>query len=135
MKIVVDTNVLLVIFFRNSKYFWLYQGIRNGKFEVILSNEIVTEYEEIISSFYSPQIATAIIEEIINLVNVHFVNPHFKFLLIHEDFDDNKFVDAAIIGNADYIITHDNHFNVLKTITFPKVNVVNLLEFKEIISN
>ncbi|WP_170827360.1 PIN domain-containing protein [Arcticibacter eurypsychrophilus] len=50
-----------------------------------------------------------------------------------KDKDDNKFVDLIIAGNADYLVTNDKHFNELKNIDFPKLNIVSLDEFKWII--
>jgi len=49
--------------------------------------------------------------------------------LIDQDPDDNKFVDCAIIANADFIVSEDSHFAVLKFIPFPSVKVVRLDEF------
>ncbi len=57
------------------------------------------------------------------------------FHLIETDKDDNKFVDCAIAANAKYIVTEDHHFNVLKKIEFPKLNVVNIDEFLIILQN
>jgi len=57
------------------------------------------------------------------------MHPYFHFNLISVDPDDNKFVDCAIIANADYIVSQDAHFNVLKTINFPKVNVIRIEDF------
>jgi predicted nucleic acid-binding protein len=51
--------------------------------------------------------------------------------LITKIVDDNKFVDCAISSNADYLLTNDKDFNILKTIAFLKVNVVNIDEFKK----
>ena len=65
--------------------------------------------------------------------NVHTANVYFKWNLINEDKDDNKFVDCAISSKADYIVTNDKHFNVLKGIEFPKVNVINVNEFRKIL--
>jgi predicted nucleic acid-binding protein len=48
---------------------------------------------------------------------------------ITNDPDDNKFVDCAIASNADYIVSQDSHFDILKFIDFPKVNVIRLEEF------
>ena len=45
------------------------------------------------------------------------------------DKDDNKFVDCAIAGNAQFIVTNDKHFEVLKNIQFPKVEVVSSTDF------
>ena len=49
----------------------------------------------------------------------------------HIDKDDDKFVDCAITANADYIVTEDSHFDHLKQIPFPKLNVLTLDEFLE----
>ena len=49
--------------------------------------------------------------------------------LITVDPDDNKFVDCAISANAHYIVTNDHHYDVLKDIDFPKVNIVNIQQF------
>ena len=55
----------------------------------------------------------------------------FRFNLIVADPDDNKFVDCAIVANAEYIVSQDTHFDVLKEIEFPKVNVIRIEEFAE----
>ena len=47
--------------------------------------------------------------------------------------DDNKFVDCAICGNAELLVTNDAHFDILKTIGFPKVEIIKLQEFVNII--
>ena len=41
----------------------------------------------------------------------------------------NKFVDCAIVANADFIVSEDSHFNVLKSIPFPRVIVKRLQIF------
>lgn len=51
------------------------------------------------------------------------------FHLIEADPDDNRFVDCAICGNAELIVTNDAHFNVLKNIDFPIVDVKSIQEF------
>ncbi len=50
-------------------------------------------------------------------------------LLCDTDKDDDKFVDCAITAGADYIVTEDSHFNILKQIPFPRLNVLTLDEF------
>ena len=45
--------------------------------------------------------------------------------------DDDKFVDCAITAGADYIVTEDSHFDHLKKIPFPQLNVLTLDEFNE----
>jgi predicted nucleic acid-binding protein len=53
--------------------------------------------------------------------------------LIKVDVDDNKFVDCAIAANSNAIVTEDKHFNTLKDIPFPVVQVIGIASFKEII--
>lgn len=68
------------------------------------------------------------------LENVKLTKVFFKWNLIIEDPDDNKFVDGAISGNAKYIVSNDKHFRILKNITFPKVDVIKADVFLEEIS-
>lgn len=49
--------------------------------------------------------------------------------LITADPDDNKFVDCAFAAGADYLVSEDSHFNVLRTTPFPLLNLVTLDEF------
>ena len=101
----------------------------NEEFCLCVSNEIITEYEEILVRKTSQTFAEMIIHIILNSENIVFVNPHYRFGLITADPDDNKFVDCAIIANADYIVSQDTHFDIRKTISFPKVNVIRIEDF------
>ena len=42
------------------------------------------------------------------------VSPSFRFHLITGDADDNKFADCAIAAEADFIITSDQHFDLMR---------------------
>jgi uncharacterized protein len=133
MRLVIDTNCLLVSIPRFSETRWLYDGIKSGLFEIGITTEILEEYEEIIGEFYSPSLATNVVELLPNLNNSVRVNLYYKWELITQDVDDNKFVDCAIACQADYVITHDKHFNVLKKIPFPKVEILKMNELKKIL--
>ena len=67
------------------------------------------------------------------LPNVEYITKYYRWELIEQDYDDNKFADCAIAYNAHYLTTNDKHFNILKRIAFPKVNVINVDEFKVLI--
>jgi predicted nucleic acid-binding protein len=88
------------------------------------------EYEEIIGRKYNVNIAKDVVRTLLALPNVQPVIVYYKWNLIKTDIDDNKFVDCAISYNANGIITQDKHFNFLKTIDFPKLNVISISEFK-----
>jgi len=59
---------------------------------------------------------------LLNLRNVHLITPHYRWNIIQKDEDDNKFIDCAIAGNADFIVTDDNDFKVLDIWKFPPIN-------------
>ncbi len=136
MKIVLDTNVLLMSLPRRSKYRPIFDALIKGEFELAISNEIVSEYIEIIGQKTKDTIANNVIELLLSLENVQKVEIYFRWGLIKVDYDDNKFVDCAISSDAKYIVTNDKHFNILKDIQFPKVNVLSIDDFlKEIITS
>lgn len=129
--VVVDTNCLLRMIPLRSKYRPTWDAFLDGKYILCVSNEIVSEYMEILSVKVSSTFAENIIGAILRSPFVRRFDPKFHFNLIEADPDDNKFVDCAIIANADFIVSEDSHFRVLKTISFPKVNVLTLDEFSE----
>ena len=89
----------------------------------------MAEYEEKLTNKYSSKTADLILSILSVAPNVIFHEPYFKWNLIEQDADDNKFADLSIAGNADYLVTNDKHFNVLKSVEFPKVNIITLDDF------
>jgi putative PIN family toxin of toxin-antitoxin system len=131
MKLVIDTNVMRSIVLYGKRDYWLFERLIDGSYSLCISTEILEEYEEILSRRYNQEFMETILEVILNLPSVEQVALYYHFDLIKVDRDDNKFVDCAIACGADYIITDDKHFRVLKEIEFPKVNVLTLDEFRE----
>ena len=132
MKIVLDTNCLLVVLPQNSQYRCLWDAFRWGKFTLCYSTEMLKEYEELLLRFYSLNFTNLTIEMLLKSPNIIQTIPYYKWNLISADRDDNKFVDCALNAGADFIVTNDKHFNILKKIDFPKINVVDIDTFKEI---
>ena len=129
--VVLDTNCLVQMLSVHSPYRAAWQAFRDGKYELCVTNEIVEEYEEIIERVANVAVAHNIVNAIIRSPFTRFLTPHFRFRLIEQDPDDNKFVDCAIVAGADYIVSEDAHFRVLEKIPFPKVNVIRLNQFME----
>jgi uncharacterized protein len=135
MKIVLDTNILLICVSSKSPFHWIWQSIINNRIQLILSNEIIHEYEEVLQRMGNVYFANAVLETILALPSTIFVVPHYKWNIIKEDPDDNKFVDAAVSGKAIYLVSHDRHFNILSKIQFPHVNVINSEELQSLLTN
>ncbi|MHA4894842.1 putative toxin-antitoxin system toxin component, PIN family [Pedobacter sp. PWIIR3] len=133
LTVVVDTNILLVSVSSRSKYHWLYQSLIDGAFHIAITHEILLEYEEIISKHWNAEVAVNVIRSLTELPNAIYTPIHYQMNLITSDDEDNKFVDCAFAANADYIITHDHHFDVLKTIPFPRIPLADINQFKTIL--
>lgn len=129
MKIVLDTNVLLVSLLKTSKYRPIFDSLITKRFQQIITNDIFQEYIEIIEQRTNSEIAKNVGELLLSLDNVERIEIYYKWLLIEKDTDDNKFVDCAIAGNVKYVVTNDKHFNVLKNIDFPSIEVVSADQF------
>ena len=112
-----------------SHYHKVWQAFLRGDYTLCITNEIIEEYQEVIARNINPRVAEAIIYILLTRNNVKRLTPHYHFHLIQVDEDDNKFVDCAIVANARYIVTEDHHFDVLKSIPFPSVDVICIDEF------
>jgi len=132
LRVVLDTNILLVSISSKSKYHWIFQNLLSNKYQLYVSNEVLLEYEEIISARFSEEVAKSVIRTLLHLENVTLVTPFFKWDLIANDKDDNKFVDCYLISNSNVLVSNDKHFECLKSIEFPKVNVIKIDEFEKI---
>ena len=125
MRVVIDTNCFLAILPRKSIYRPIFDAYRQGRFELAISTEVLNEYAEIFSHKMSHAISENIIELILKQPNTLESDVYYNWGLIAADYDDNKFTDLAISSNSDFIITFDRHFDILKTIPFPKVQVID----------
>lgn len=132
MRIVVDTNVLMNTIFPNSSNYWLFENIIEGNLELCMSTEILAEYAEIFGRYFGQEIAESFLFSLLYSPFIIRTEAYYKWKLVYTDHDDDKFVDCAIASNANYIITHDKHFNVLDKIDFPKVLVIQPQEFKNL---
>jgi putative PIN family toxin of toxin-antitoxin system len=130
MKVVLDTNILLHIASPRSDNYWVFKSFIQEKYQLAFSTEILLEYEEIIAPRMGINYFNILYELLIFSPNTQRITPFYYWQLITIDPYDNKFVDAAIAAGADYIVTEDGHFDVLKKIPFPPVKVINLDMFK-----
>lgn len=133
MRIILDANCLLVSIPGKSKHRLVFDSFLDKKFSVIISNEILSEYIEILSQKFTHVVAIDIAEVLLSSGNVEKREVYYRWNLIINDADDNKYVDCAIAANADFIVTNDRHFEVLKKINFPKVKIISLDEFIKIL--
>lgn len=133
MRIVLDTNSLIQSISPKSVYHDVWLSVLTGRNTLCVSNEILEEYAEILNRLAGKKTADLVLNTIIECKNVVFLTPYYHFNLISADPDDNKFVDCAIQANARYIVTNDHHYDVLRQIEFPKVGIIKLIDFLQMI--
>lgn len=133
MNIVLDTNCLLMSLSRRSRYYPVWRNFVDGNYTLCVTNEILAEYEEILTQKMGPEIASNVIKALLDLPNTKMVQVYYHLRLITVDPDDDKFVDCAFKANAKYIVTQDHHYDVLKQIPFPHIEVVDIDEFLNIL--
>lgn len=132
MKVVIDSNVLLNAIYTRSKNYWIRLALERQQVTLCVTTDILDEYIEVFAGYYDSYTAELFLSAIEILPNIEFVNKYFFWRLIPQDPDDEKFVDCAIAAGAEYLVTNDHHFNHLKKLEFPKINVVNEEEFRQI---
>ena len=133
MNIVLDTNCLLMSLSRRSAYYPIWRDFVDGKFILCITNEILAEYEEILTQKVGSEIASNVISAILDLPNTMRVQVYYHLRLITTDPDDDKFVDCAFKANARYIVTEDHHYDILKQTPFPYIDVVGIDEFIKVL--
>ena len=107
----------------------------DGSVALCVNTEILNEYEEILSQKTTNAIAHNVVEAIARLHTTIYQEVYIHFGLIEKDVDDNKFVDCAVAADAEFIVTNDAHFNILKEIDWPKVSIINIADFSSQIAN
>ena len=133
MNIVLDTNCLLMSLSRRSADYSIWRDVVEGKYTLCVTNEILAEYEEILTQKVGPEIASNVITAILDLPNSKMVQVYYHLRLITADPDDDKFVDCAFKANARYIVTEDHHYDILKQTPFPYIDVVGIDEFIKVL--
>lgn len=131
-NLVIDTNILLVSVAKNFRYRWIYEALVNSRYKLLVSTEILLEYEELFIEKYGVEFSSNRFSEILLCESVKLITPFFNWHLISSDPDDDKFVDCAIAGNADYIISNVKHFDILGELEFPNITVLSLHEFEHL---
>lgn len=134
MRVILDSNILLVILPKASKYRLIFDKFLSNDLTLIISNEVLTEYHEVLTRYTSASVASNVLELLLIRPNVEKYEIYFNWELISEDNDDNKFVDLAVASNSDFIVTNDKHFNVLSKIDFPDVTTITLDNFLELLN-
>ena len=114
MRIVLDTNVFISgIFFTDPPYEILIAW-RDGRVQLLVSPSILDEYRRI-GGELALRFRGVDLKAILDLLTVQAEIVLAPTLppVIHDDPSDDKFLEAAVAGNASHIISGDKHLLTL----------------------
>ena len=128
MKAVIDTNIFISgIHWSGASEKILIEWFDN-KFDLISSEEIIQEIAKTLFNFkkYMP------IEDIIHWISIIeskaiIIVPKVSFNAVKTDPDNNKFIDTAVEGDADYIVSQDNDLLDIKE--FHGIKIISPIDF------
>ena len=112
---VIDTNVIIRAARGKSPISKIIDNWLEEKFQLLISNSILLEYEVVLHypKFNYPHYTIANFLYAI-LTRAVQISPKRLHNVIVEDPEDNKFIDCAVEGKADYIVSGDPHLLALK---------------------
>jgi len=127
IKVVLDTNVILsgIIFGGNSRH--ILDLVVNGKITSLTSPSILLEISQTLTKKFkwSKEQVVLAVETLVKSFTV--VRPKIRINIVKVDKSDNKIIEAADEGKADYIISGDNH--LLKIGEYGKIKILSPSEF------
>lgn len=132
LVVVFDTNILFSSFGWHGSPYHCLQLARKGKVISVTCNEIMKEFEEKLQQKMkvSPIDASRATTEILLFSKLITIYDNLKVVV--DDPDDDKILECAVIGNADYIITGDHHLlslgNYKNTTIVTSTNFLHLIQ-------
>jgi putative PIN family toxin of toxin-antitoxin system len=131
MKVVLDTNVFISGIFWKGSSNKVITSWKEGKFTQVTSLEIISEIIKVLKDF-KIRLSDDMIREWADLIvrNSIIVKPKERVSIVKDDPKDNIFVETAVAGNVDYIVSQDNH--LLKLKEFRGIKIITPEEFNKI---
>ena len=127
MRVVLDTNVFISAVL-GGRLGVIIDEWKAGKFTLIVTDSIAREYLDVINrpKFKIPQAEIVAATDYL-LQSAEFVTPQEEIQVIVADLTDNKFLEAAVAGKVNFIVSGDNHLLELKS--FREIPIVTAREF------
>lgn len=129
MRIAIDTNVLISATFWTGKPKQLLNKIRHGKITFLTSEILLNELKEVLVRKDKPfRLSEEEAERVVTAMRdfAEIVYTHSQ-VTVCQDEKDNRVLECAIDGMADYIISGDLHLLELKS--FKRVKIMTVTDF------
>jgi putative PIN family toxin of toxin-antitoxin system len=130
MKVVLDTNIFISGIFWKGSSNKVITSWKERKFALVISLETVSEIIKILQDF-KIRLQDEMIKEWVDLIvrNSIIVEPKEKIKIVKDDPKDDIFIETAVAGNVDYIVSQDNH--LLKLKEFRGIKIITPEEFNK----
>lgn len=130
-RVVLDTNILISGIGWSGPPKEVVEAFLKGEFILLISESILNELEIVLNYKKFHFIPDYLKESLINnlLKAAEFVKTKKKLDIIKEDPEDNKVLECALSGKADYIVTGNEH--LLKLHKFNNIKILTPIEFLE----
>ena len=127
MRVVVDTNII-VSGYLGGALEAIIVAWKSGKFTLVVSDAIADEYHEVLKR-PKFKIERAELDDFSALLldKAEFVSPLETISAIVADPADNKFLEAAVTGKANLIVSGDDHLLELKT--YGEIPIITARDF------
>lgn len=132
MRVVADTNVLVSAIFWEGNESKIVELVEEGELELITSVQILDELKKVLS-YDKFELKDGKVNEHVEyyLFLAELVSPDEDVDAIRDDPSDNKFLECAMEGKADYIVSGDRHLLDLEEYT--GIEIVSARELLEIL--
>lgn len=133
MRVVADTNVLVSAIFWEGNESKIVELVEEGELELITSVQILDELKKVLS-YDKFELKDGKVNEHVEyyLFLAELVSPDEDVDAIRDDPSDNKFLECAMEGKADYIVSGDRHLLDLEEYT--GIEIVSARELLKILS-
>ena len=112
MRAVLDTNVLISgVIATGVPHKLLIKGFER-EYQIVVSVETLTEFRETLLKYPERfQMSEHEVQQEVELVRYYseFVDPQEDITAVEADPDDDKFLEAAVAGGVDYLVSGDGH--------------------------
>jgi putative PIN family toxin of toxin-antitoxin system len=127
-RVVIDTN-LFVSSFWGGKPKKLIDLFIKGKIQLLISPQILEEISRVLKEILGDDSEINYFIKLISLNSIEII-PNVTLQVIKEDPSDNKFLECAVVGKADYIISGDKHLLDLRK--YQGIPIIKVDEFLKI---
>lgn len=136
MRAVLDTNVLISSVISTGTPHTVVVAGFQGEYQIVVSVATLTEFRETLLKY--PDRFHMDEEEIQREVETiryfaEFVIPEEDIAVVDDDPDDDKFLEVAVAGNVDYLVSGDRH--LLDLNSYRGIDIVTPREFYDYLND